>query len=140
MKKILTLAIIIGFVFTFSNCKKDDSTTTTTPSKPSSTGISVTITKLASETGVVPCNGLSVELHSNSTYTEKKYSTTSAGNTALGTASFANVPNGKYYLIAWKDLDASGSKTVGDYFGFLETPAILDGTSKAYSLQMYILK
>ncbi len=138
MKKIIFLAIIFGSVFTFSNCKKDDESPVVTD--PTATNISISLRKLASEAGTVNCNGLSVELHSNSLYTNKVKSTTSAGTTTVGTASFSAVPNGKYYLIAWKDVDASNSYTAGDLFGFVETPVILDGAAKAYMVDMYILK
>jgi hypothetical protein len=140
MKKIVTLAIICSFILTISSCKKDDTTTTTTPAKPTVTGVSVTITKLASETGNVECNGLSVELYSNATYTNKIKSTVSGGSATAGTASFGSVPNGKYYLIAWKDKDNDNVFSVGDYFGFFETPIILDGTARNFAIQMYILK
>jgi hypothetical protein len=139
MKKILTLAIICGFIGTISSCKKD-STTTSAPPKSTVTSVTVSISKLASETGTVECNGLSVELHSNSTYTGLVKSVVSGGSATAGSASFSNVANGKYYLIAWKDKNSDNIFSAGDYFGFLETPAILDGTAKNYSIQMYILK
>ena len=137
MKKIIFLAILFGSIFTFSNCKKDD---TTTPVKATSADITIALRKLASETGTVNCNGLSVELHSNSLYTAKVKNTTSGGSATAGTASFSTVANGKYYLMAWKDVDASNTYTAGDLFGFVEAPVVLNGVAKSYTIDMYILK
>ena len=136
MKKIIFLAILFGSTFTFSNCKKDDTTT----NKPTSANISVSLKKLASETGTVNCSGMSVELHSNALYTAKVKSAVSSGTSSAGTALLSTVPNGKYYLMAWKDVDASNSYTAGDYFGFVEVPVVLDGASKTYSIDIYLLK
>jgi hypothetical protein len=137
MKKIIFLTIILGTVITFSNCKKEEKTT---PEKPKTANISITLRKLATETGSVNCNGLSVELHSNALYNSKVKNTTSGGSATLGTASFLTVANGKYYLMAWKDMDASSSYTAGDLFGFVETPVLIDGVAKSYTIDMYILK
>jgi len=138
MKKIIFLAIIFGSVFTFSNCKKDD--TTSVPAKPTTANVTVSLRKLASETGSVNCSGLSVELHSNALYTAKVKGVASTGTASAATASFSGVNNGKYYLMAWKDMDASNSYTPGDLFGFAEAPVVLDGIAKAYTIDMYILK
>jgi hypothetical protein len=140
MKKIIFLAIIFGSVFIFSNCEKYE-VTPSESAKPTTTNISVSLRKLASETGTtVNCNGLSVELHSNSLYTAKVKSTISTGSAASGTASFSAVPNGKYYLIAWKDVNGDNKYSDKDLFGFVETPLVLDGTAKSYVIDIYILK
>ncbi len=136
MKKIIFLAILLGSTFTFSNCKKDS----TAPVKPSTANISVTLKKLASETSTVNCSGLSVELHSNALYTAKVKSAISTGTSTAGTALLTSVPNGKYYLMAWKDVDASNSYTTGDLFGFVEVPVVLDGAAKSYPIDIYVLK
>ncbi|MFZ4401623.1 MAG: hypothetical protein ACOYO1_16450 [Bacteroidales bacterium] len=137
MKKIIFIAILFGSVFTFSNCKKEE---TTTPPKPTSANITVSIRKLASETGSVNCNGLSVELHSNALYTAKVKGVISSGSATAATASFPSTANGKYYLIAWKDIDASSTYSAGDLFGFVETPVIISGVAKSYIIDVYILK
>jgi len=141
MKKILSLALISVFVIVFSNCKKEDTTADADKViKAPTANISISLRKLASETEAISCNGLSVELHSNSLYTAKVKSTTSSGTATAATASMPNVPNGKYYLIAWKDVDGSNSYSNGDFFGFVETPVLIDGVAKSYTIDIYKLK
>jgi len=140
MKKILLISSIFCLFVILSSCKKDS---TTTPSSTSTTSgkISITITKLASETGTVNCNGLSVEVHTKPTYDAKVTSTTSVGTATSATASFNGLAKGKYYIMAWKDNDNSNSFTAGDYFGYVETPTIINGGEVLnYNIQMYILK
>jgi hypothetical protein len=133
MKRLLFTILILGLGFIFTHCKKDDD-------KPSSAKISITIKKWSGESQNVDCNGLSVELHSKSTFDAKVQSTTSSGSATSATASFASVPNGRYYLMAWKDKDNSNSYTVGDYFGFVEVPVIIEGVAKNYTIEMYLLR
>ncbi len=135
MKKILFISSILCF-FIFSNgCKKDETTSST------SGKISISITKLASETGTISCNGLSVEVHTKATYDAKVASVVSTGSATSATASFSSLAKGKYYIMAWKDMDNSGTYTAGDYFGFVETPLVVNGGEiKSFAIQMYILK
>jgi len=133
MNRIFITIIILGLGFLFSQCKKDEE-------KPKSAKISVTIKKWTGETQNVECNGLNVELHSKPTFDAKVQSTTSSGSPTSATASFASVPNGRYYLMAWKDKDNSNSYTVGDYFGFVEVPVIIEGVAKSYTIDMYLLR
>jgi hypothetical protein len=63
--------------------------------------------------------------------------------------SMTNVLPGNYYLDVWKDIDNSGTWTVGDYVGWygsggLGSPAltefqIVQGETKTFSIQMYII-
>jgi len=133
MNKIFITILILGLGLIFSQCKKDDE-------KPKSAKISITIKKWSGESQSVECNNLKVELHSKSTFDAKVQSTTSSGTATSATASFASVPNGRYYLMAWKDKDNSNSYTIGDYFGFVEVPVIIEGVAKSFSIEMYILK
>ncbi len=136
MKKIFIIASIFCFFIIFSSCKKDDTTTSSTSGK-----ISISITKLASESGTVNCNGLSVEVHTKATYDAKVASAISTGSASTGSASFSALAKGKYYIMAWKDMDNSNSYTTGDLFGFVETPLVVNGGEiKNFSIQMYILK
>ncbi len=141
MKKILFLALLLSLVFAFSNCKKEvkEEEEEEVPTTPTTANIAVTISIFEDETQPVNCNGLSVELHTNSLYTNKAKSTTSAGTATAATASFTDVPNGKYYLIAWKDMDASSSYTTGDLFGFVETPVVINGANLSKEIKMYVL-
>ncbi len=134
MKKIIFLSILFGTLLTFSNCKKEEKPLI--PLIPSSANVTVSLRKLASEPAAINCNGLSVELHTNSLYTSKFKSVISGTS---GAASFSAVPNGKYYLIAWKDVDGSNSYSENDLFGFVETPVIIEGVIKSYVIDIYVL-
>ena len=138
MKKTILISSIFCLFVVISSCKKD---TTTTPTPTTSGKISITMTKLSTETGTVNCAGLKVEVHLKATYDAKVTSTTSVGSATSATASFTGLAKNKYYIMAWKDNDKSNSYTAGDYFGYVETPTVINGGEVLnYNIQMYILK
>ncbi|MCF8297944.1 MAG: hypothetical protein K9J13_10405 [Saprospiraceae bacterium] len=125
---ILSGIIILLVVVIASACKKEEE-------EPEEGDIKITCVPLAGET--VDVSNLTVELHKKATF-ELSYKTAKAsGSASSSSVSFSSVPNGTYYAFAWEDLDNSGDPTIGDTYGFCETPIKVDGKSVSKTIMMY---
>mgnify|MGYP006306483593 CR=1 FL=1 len=130
MKKrvIFSMIVLLPFLILSFSCKK----------KSEKGDIQVSCKPLAGET--VDVSSLTVEIHSRAQFDAKITSAQAAGSATLSTASFSNLDPGRYYVMAWKDIDNSSTVTENDYFGFYPFPINLNkGNSKNIQIELYIV-
>lgn len=134
MKKILLYSAITIFAFsilTMVSCKKDKENEPAT--------VNVTLTALDGET--VDVSGLSVEFHTNATYTALYKKANSVGSASTATASLTEMAEGTYFLVAWKDNDGDNTFSKGDYFGFYpQAIKIENGNDPSFTVEIYEVK
>ncbi len=126
---VLLMAISV-LVFT-SGCKKLN--------KPTTADITVVCSPLPGKT--VDVSDLRAELHGTATFESLKYHFDVKGTAASSTGSLKEIAPGRYFLVVWKDLDASNTFSKNDIFGFYPTALdLFAGDAKNLTVQMYIVE
>ncbi len=127
IKTILSLLVIVLIA---SACKKEE--------EPQYADLTVTCIPMDGET--VDVSTLTVELHKSALFDDVKHTSAAGGSANSSVANFFDLSPGKLYLMAWKDLDNSGTFSSGDVFGFHTKPVnISAGNDMNITLEMYEL-
>ena len=132
MKRIFILLLMVAIgLSSFSGCKK--------LKKPTTANITVVCSPLPGKT--VDVSDLKAELHGTATYDNLKYHFAVKGTAASSTGNIKEVAPGRYFLVVWKDLDASNTFSKDDIFGFYPTALdLVAGDEKNLTVQMYIVE
>lgn len=107
--------------------------------KPTTANITVVCSPLPGKT--VDVSNLKAELHGTATFDNLKYHFDVKGTAASSTGTMKEIAPGRYFLVVWKDLDASNTFSKDDIFGFYPTALdLVAGDEKNLTVQMYIVE
>jgi hypothetical protein len=128
MKKIIYTIFILA-AFLAVSCKKNN---------PTTADIKVSCVPLDGEQ--IDVSELKVQLHQTAVFdAQTAYKEMDClGSSSTSNASFQDIQPGKYYLCAWKDIDASTTFTAGDLFGFYTAPInLMAGKDVNIQIEVY---
>ncbi len=125
---VLSGIIILLAVIVTVGCKKKEE-------EPEEGDLKITCVPMTGET--VDVSNLTVELHKKATFELPYKSSTASGSATSSSVTFSAIPNGKYYIVAWEDLDSSDDYSSGDTFGFFDAPVRVDGKNISKTIEMY---